>query len=80
MVTGTEYLCAARSMPALRQLDVAAVGTHYELMSCVFDDCDGPTRPVALEAWLSLGELTPGSHSFNVGGHEVTVNVPTPTH
>jgi len=81
VVTGAEHYCCAEPMPAVRELDVGARGTHLELRSCSLDPCDcacpdGGCEPERFEAWYPLGELASGEHVVTAGEHTVRVRVP----
>lgn len=68
VVSGAEALCCATPAPAVDSTGIGPMGEIVlSLASCVTADCFcEPPGEIPFEAWHSLGELSPGTHTVVV--------------
>lgn len=76
VLRGSESLCCAEPLPAVRHGVAADGALELSLASCAIDPCDCVGTPRPYEAWHLLGELVPGDHVVRIAGLEQRFTVP----
>jgi hypothetical protein len=74
-VSGTDALCCATPMPLVDQTLSGTTITLF-VQSAAQDPCGCVGRPMAFDAWHSLGELASGTYTLTAGTTTTTFTVP----